>query len=275
MLTRDNGPWADYKAFQVEVDRRFAGGLTFQSSYTLAYNRTNALGSAPNSFTPNGERGLDRSGDNGGNVLNYFDIRSDYGDAAFTRRHRFVSDFVYQLPFGRNRRFLGSISTPADKIIGGWQVTGITLFQSGPFMTPTFTGTDPSGTAPGNRSISGFMRPDCISGVNPVAANPSRSQWLNGAAFAVPENNIGRFGSVGIMEGPGTKNFSTSIGKRFNINERIGVLYEAQISNLFNITNLGIPNTQINSSSFGRITSTQAAEQAGARRIQMTLRVNF
>jgi len=277
VLTRDNGPWADYKAFQVEVDRRFAGGLTFQSSYTLAYNRTNALGSAPNSFTPNGERGLDRAGDNGGNVLNYFDIASDYGDAAFTRRHRFVSDFVYQLPFGRNRHFLGSISNAADKIIGGWQVTGITLFQSGPFMTPTFTGTDPSGTAPGNRSISGFMRPDCISGVDPLAANPSRSQWLNRAAFSVPENNIGRFGNcgVGIMEGPGTKNFSTSIGKRFNVNERIGVLYEAQISNLFNITNLGIPNTQINSASFGRVTSTQAAEQAGARTIQMTLRVNF
>jgi len=77
------------------------------------------------------------------------------------------------------------------------------------------------------------------------------------------------------MVGPGTKNFSTSIGKRFTVNDRVSVLYEAQISNLFNRTNLGIPNTQINSSSFGRITSTQSAEQAGSRNIQMTLRVSF
>jgi len=121
------------------------------------------------------------------------------------------------------------------------------------------------------------MRPDCIAGVNPLASNPSRSQWLNPAAFAVPANNIGRFGNcgVGIMEGPGTQNFSASIGKRFNLTERFAALYEAQISNVFNITNLGIPNTQINSDSFGRVTSTQAAEQAGARTIQMTLRLMF
>ena len=277
VLTRDNGPVADYNAFQIEVTRHFASGLTFQNSYTLASNKTNALGSAPNSFAPNGERGLDRSGDNGGNVLNYFDIGSDYGNAAFTRRHRFVSTFVYDLPFGRNRHFLGNISTPLNHVVGGWKLTGITLLQSGPFLTPTFTGTDPSGTAPSSRSVSSFMRPDCIAGVNPLASNPSRSQWLSPAAFAVPASNIGRFGNcgVGIMEGPGTQNFSASIGKRFSLTERVAALYEAQISNVFNITNLGIPNTQINSGSFGRITSTQAAEQAGARTIQMTLRLKF
>src|SRR5262249_28439148 len=88
---------------------------------------------------------------------------------------------------------------------------------------------------------------------------------------------IERFGNcgVGIMEGPGTQNFSASIGKRFNLIERFAALYEAQISNVFSISNLGIPNTQINSSSFGRITSTQVAEQAGARTIQMTLRLMF
>ena len=110
-----------------------------------------------------------------------------------------------------------------------------------------------------------------------MVSNPTRDQWLNPSAFVRPDNNIGRFGNcgVGIMEGPGTKNFSMSFGKRFPIRERVGLLYEAQISNVFNITNLGIPNAQITSSSFGRITSTQSAEQAGARTIQMTLRLEF
>src|SRR5262249_7136590 len=126
VLTRDNGPSATYNAFTVEVARRFGGGLTFQNSYTVAHNRTNALGSAPDSLSPNGEGGTGR-GDNGSNVLNYFDIASDYGDAAFTRRHRFVSTFLYDLPIGHGRRFLGDASRGVDLLLGGWMVTGITL----------------------------------------------------------------------------------------------------------------------------------------------------
>jgi hypothetical protein len=268
---------ADYNAFLVEVNRRFAQGLTFQSSYTLAFNKTNALGSAPNTLTPNGERFPDRAGDNGTNSLNRFDLSADYGDAIFTRRHRFVGSFLYDLPFGRGKTFFNASGRAVDLALGGWKITGIVLLQSGPFLTPTFTGTDPSGTNPGLRSASSFMRPDCVAGADPLAENPTRDQWFNPAAFSRPANIIGRFGNcgVGIMEGPGTKNVSMSVGKRFALTERIGLLYEAQVSNVFNITNLGNPNTQITNASFGRITSTQPVEQAGPRTIQMTLRVTF
>jgi hypothetical protein len=281
VLTRDNGPSAVYNAFTVEVSRRFSGGLTFQNTYTLAYNHTNALGSAPDSYSPNGEGGTGR-GDNGGNVLNYYNIASDYGDAVFTRRHRFVSTFLYDLPIGRGKYLLGKVSRGADLLVGGWKLTGITLLQTGSFLTPTFTGTDPSGTNPSQRSEGSFQRPDCVASVDPNAANPTRYQYFNPAAFAVPANNIGRFGNckVGILHGPGTKTFSASIGKQFRLTERAALRYEAQFANLFNITNLGVPNTRFANSgapnpSFGKITSTQQGEQAGPRTVQMSLRLSF
>jgi len=266
VLTRDNGPSATYNAFTIEVSRRFGGSFTFQNSYTLAYNRTNALGSAPDSLSPNGEGGTGR-GDNGNNVQNYFDIASDYGDAAYTRRHRFVSTFLYDLPIGHGRRLLGDAGRAADLALGGWRITGITLLQTGPFLTPTFTGTDPSGTNPSQRSEGSFQRPDCVAGVDPMGG--STPGHFNPAAFAVPANNIGRFGNckVGILQGPGTKVFSMSLGKDFKFNERWKLHYEAQFSNLLNVTNLGVPNTRFANGgafnqSFGRISSTQQVVQA-------------
>lgn len=278
VLTRDNGPSAVYNAFSVQVSRRFAGGLTFQNSYTLSYDHTNALGSAPNSDSPNGEgSGSGAVGDNGGNVLNYYNIASDYGNAPFVARHRFVSTFLYDLPFGRGRHFFGDANRAADAVIGGWKLTGITILQTGPFLTPTFVGTDPSGTNPSQRSEGAFQRPDCVAGANPNAAVAGSGLFFNPAAFSVPANNIGRFGDcgVGILNGPGTRTFSASLGKDFRFSERFLVHYEAQFANLFNITNLGIPNTSITGGSFGQVTSTQPTQQAGPRTIQMHLRFVF
>lgn len=278
VLTRDNGPSARYNAMTLELSRRFSSDLNFTNTYTLASNKTNALGSAPNAHTPNGGS---PNGDNGGNVLNYYDIKSDWGDAVFTRRHRFVSTFVYDLPIGRNKKILNNISRAADLAVGGWRITGVTVLQTGPFLTPTFTGTDPSGTNPGGRSEGNFQRPDCT-GSSGDASNPSRDQWFNPAAFSVPANLIGRFGNcgVGILHGPGTRNFSMSIGKRFRIFERLAFSYEAQFSNLFNLTNLDVPNTRFANSgapnpAFGRVTATQPVDQGGPRIIQMSLRLLF
>jgi hypothetical protein len=69
--------------------------------------------------------------------------------------------------------------------------------------------------------------------------------------------------------------FSMTLGKSFNLMARSIVRFEAAFSNLFNIENLGVPNTTVTSSSFGRITSTQSVDQAGPRTIQFSLRYSF
>jgi hypothetical protein len=83
---------------------------------------------------------------------------------------------------------------------------------------------------------------------------------------------------VGILEGPGTATFSMSAGKTFQIAERIGVRYEAQFANLFNILNKDVPNMNVGASNFGQITESQPVglgQQAGPRTIQMMLRFQF
>jgi hypothetical protein len=255
-----------------DVARRFASKLSFENSYTLAYNRSNALGSAPNSLIAQGS-----GGENGPNTTNIFNINADYGDVIYTRRHRFVSTLFYDLPFGHGQRFLGNANRVLNTMVGGWRLAGITLLQSGPFLTPTFTGTDPSGTNPGQRSAGAFQRPDCAAGVDPNAMSPTLSQYFNKAAFTIPGNDIGRFGNcgVGILNGPGTATFSTTVGKQFQLAERVSLRYEAAFANLFNHLNPDVPVTLINSNGFGRVTGAQQGEEAGARNIQMSLRLTF
>jgi hypothetical protein len=273
VLTRDNGPSQKYEALTLELNHRFGSGLSFSNHYTLAKNITNALGVAPNSAIPTGGQG-----DNGDNVSNYYNIASDYGNAYYTRRHRFVSTFVYDLPFGRGKQYLGNVSRLADLAVGGWRVTGITLLQTGPWLTPFFSSrlSDPSGTNPSQRSVA-QQRPDCVSGKSGYLSNPTTTDYFDVSAFSVPASNIGRYGNcgVGILEGPGTATFSMSVGKSFQITERIGFRYEAQFANLFNILNKDTPNVNVGSSSFGQISQSQLVEQAGPRSIQMSLRLFF
>jgi hypothetical protein len=272
VLTRDNGTSSKYEALTLELKRPFASGLTFSNNYTWAKNITNALGTAPSSAIPTGGQG-----DNGENVNNYYNVAADAGNAYYTRRHRFVSTFVYDLPVGRGKKYLGDVSRAANLAVGGWRVTGVTLAQTGPWLTPFFSTSlsDPSGTFPASRSVK-QQRPDCVAGKTGYLSNPTTADYFDVTAFSVPASNIGRFGNCGegILQGPGTAAFSMSVGKTFFLSERIGVRYEAQFANLFNILNKDAPNTNVGSS-FGRISQSQLVEQGGPRSIQMMLRLYF
>ena len=273
VLTRENGPSDKYEAMTLELNKNFGNGLTFANNYTFSKNITNALGVAPSSATP-----LGGQVDNGDNVNNIYDIAADMGNAFYDPRHRFVSTIVYTLPFGRGQKYMGNISRAQNLIVGGWGLTGVTLLQSGFWLTPYFPSSlsDPSGTNPSQRSVS-QQRPDCNAGVSATLSNPTIADYFNVGAFSIPASNIGRFGNcgVGILQGPGTATFSMSAGKTFQVTERLGVRYEAQFANLFNVLNKGIPNMNVASGGFGQITSSQLGSQAGPRTIQMMLRVQF
>jgi hypothetical protein len=281
VLTRNNAPSDKYDGLSFEVNRRFARGLSFSNSYTLSWNKTNALGPAPTSAIGTGGQG-----DNGANVNNIYDITSDMGNAFYDPRNSFISTLVYELPFGRGKTYYSNISRGADLVAGGWSVTAITLLHSGLWMTPYYPSSvyDSSGTNPAQRSVK-QQRPDCSSGVSGYLSSPSTSTFFHAAAYGVPAHPtdaagtaepIGRFGNcgVGILEGPGTATFSMSAGKTFHLSERFGLRYEAQFSNLFNLANWGLPNMNI-TGSFGQITNSQQVAQAGPRTIQMQLRFMF
>ena len=276
VLTRANGPSDKYNALIVEADRRFSQGLSFTTAYTLTSNKTNALGTAPNSAVPAGGSG---AGDNGNNVQDIYNIHIDYGNAYYDPRHKVLATAVYELPFGKGRQMANTLNPIADLFVGGWSTTGIFLFHTGNFLTPYFPSTvsDPSGTNPSERSVA-QQRPDCTG--SGYVNNPSIAKFYSASAFTIPASNIGRFGNcgVGILEGPKTTTFSMSAGKNFDIHEGFQLRYEAQFSNLFNINNWGDPNMNVSSSGFGQITASQPFEngsQSGPRTIQMSLRLKY
>ncbi len=277
VLTRANGPSAKYNALTAEVERRFVKGLTLDANYTWAHDTSNALGAVPTSLTA----------ENGATILDRFNEASNYGNVVYVRRNRFVGTFQYDLPFGRGQRFGGNLNRAVNVVAGGWGIAGIQLWQSGSFLTPSFSGHDPSGTGVTSRGVTTAQRPDCT-GVSPILPNHNRNAWFNPAAFQNPQNaagqedNIGRFGncSVGFLNGPGTVTFAGTAGKNFPVTERVNLRYEAQFANLFNHTNLADPNTNISSSAFGTISNVQDANtsygpSAGPRNVQMSLRLTF
>lgn len=252
--------------------RKHAGSFQLESSYAFTRDLANTAGAPTSSAAqPNvNEFGNTLLSDPAHPGL-------DYGNVSFARRQRFLTTFLYILPFGKGKRFLNNSNRLADALFGGWELSGIWLMQSGPFLT-TSTYADPSGTGynlcPCNYNGG---RADTVPGVNPYAGQ-SLGAWINPAAFVDPGSNIGRFGdaSQGDIVGPGQKVLSASLIKRFQITERARMEIGAQVANLTNHPNYQPPaNLNVDVPAFGAIFAMQSAEAGGPRQIQLTGRIVF
>ncbi len=278
IFSRDHGANAIYNALQTEVDHHFRSGLVFNSAWTWAKNIGDNAGPTPGSGFA--------SENGGGRLSNSLDRRADRGNVGGTRRHRFVTTAVYDLPFGRGRRYGASANPILDGIVGGWRLSSILLLQSGPFLTPAMSGGDPSGT---NAISRGGQRPDAV-GTNANISNPTADHWLDRSAFVCPGRTpgaadqyncnvgaIGRFGNAGVgtLIGPGTVNLSMGFGKDFPITERARLKFEGSFTNLPNHPNLADPEVNITRASFGTITRARGADSGGNRVGQFALRVEF
>ena len=133
VTTRDNGPRSRYDGLGFELNKRFSNSLALNGSYTLARHLSDAGGTVPTAF----------AAENGATTADFFRGDADYGNVTFTRRHRFISTFLYELPIGRSRKWMGDIGPAMNALIGGWDATGVLLLQSGPFLTPSFSNGDP------------------------------------------------------------------------------------------------------------------------------------
>ena len=277
IYSRDTGANAIYNSMQIEGSHRTRSGLTFNSAFTWDKNLSDAAGPAPSGFS--GDTG-------GGRVTNSLDRRDDRGNVAYNRRLRWLNSGIYDLPFGRGRRFGGTLSPLADAFVGGWHTNVILLLQTGPFLTPTMSGGDPSGTG---ADIRGTQRPDAV-GIDPSVSNPTADAFFNRSAFVCPGRvpgsstqfncavtPIARFGNAGVgtLVGPGTVNLSMGFGKSFQVAEAKRLTFEASFKNLPNHPNLSDPGTVITSLSFGRTTSARSADSGGNRIGQMALRFVF
>jgi hypothetical protein len=265
-----NQAFSNYNSGTAEVSRHSGKSLTFDVSYTWTRDLSNAGGATPNAFAVAG----------GSYLTNRFDPGLDYGNVIYDRRHRFLATYLYDLPFGHGQRWLNSES-PLTWFVGNWQLAGVTILQSGPFLTPYQQSVDPANT--NILTTVGQARPDQLTGVSLYAPQRTTSQWLNPAAF--PYLNlqnasgigIGRFGNapVGGVIGPGTDNFSLSLMKSFSVHETSKFVFGLEAANVFNHRNYEPPNMQVDSAGFGAITALQTAEGAGPRSLELSGRLNF
>ena len=264
--TASSDGFGNYQAGTFSVHKR-SSSFQFEGSYTFTRNLSNLQGYGSTTEFTN-EFGNQLSDTNNPTL--------DYGNVPFSRRNRFLLTFLYELPFGKGKPFLNSANPVMSRIVGGFVLSGVALFQSGPFLTVS-TYNDPSGTG-FNLLFANGGRADSVKGADPYAGQ-SIQQWINPNAFAEPDNNIGRFGSSqnGSVQGPSTKAVSLSLLKRIALTESVRLEIGAQVSNVFNHPNYAPPGN-LNTSvldGFGTISALQNAEGAGPRQIQLTGRFTF
>ncbi|MBO0862677.1 MAG: hypothetical protein J2P21_30095, partial [Chloracidobacterium sp.] len=188
-------------------------------------------------------------------------IDRDYGVSDYDRKFTFTGSFNYQLP--EFKRTGG-----ARYVIGGWQINGILALQSGGPLNIS-TGFDNS------FSGIGADRVDLI-GDPTLPADRTRGQkiqqWFDKTAFTA--NAPGTFGTLGrnAFRGPGYADLDLSLFKRFSMPYAEGhrLEFRAECFNALNRVNLGNPNTNFNSTVFGRITSAN-----NPRILQLVLRYSF
>ena len=250
---------SNYNAFTIDLNKRFSDGLQFEASYNHAVNLSNAEGGSSTSFQFEG----------GGTVTNIHDINDDYGNVSFTRRQRFQTTFIYNLPFSsKSSAFL-------NQVVNGWELAGVLLFQTGPFLSVQAAGADPGGD-----NFENFVtdpRADRVPGVPLYPAHRTINEWINPAAFAIPANNIGRMGDsqVGSIVGPETQAVSFSLFRTFPIYERAKLKIGAQVANAFNHPNFAPPAADLGLDTFGVISGMQSADASGPRAMQLSARITF
>ncbi len=276
---RTSGAISTYQSMQTELIHKYSHGLTLQSTWTWARNLTNHESWPRSAF----------SGEITGDAMNLYNMKGDYGNVGGTRKHRWITTMVDELPIGKGRALLGNAHGVLNGIVGGWRLSTILLVQSGPFDTP-FLQFDSSGNA-----IFGFNRPDLAG--NPNDINHTRNQWWNANVFACPggapgqdlvnntlncSNVIGRFGNaaVGSLVGPGTFNLSLGLGKDFQLTERFKLKFESSFTNLPNHPNWDDPRNNLSESvdgqgTFGQVQASRLGDAGGNRVGQFALRLEF
>ncbi len=295
--TRATGANSSYQSFQLEGDHRMQGGMEFHSTFTYANAMADNTGPANVGF----------GGEGGGNrATSILSRKADYGHVYGTRRLRWNTTGLFDLPVGRGRLVGANMSRLADSAIGGWRLSAILTTQTGAYITPYFPSgeEDPSGTGSGLTTTAAGWDPghrnqyaDRVSGASTSPHNKGRLNWINTAAFACPGDNtwtagnpcltgsgsgphplpIGRFGNSpnGVMEGPGLFNLSAGLNKTFSITERVKLKAEGTFTNVLNHINLGDPYTDLSSGDVGIVSSSIGSDFGGARTGQISVRAEF
>jgi hypothetical protein len=229
---------SNYHGLQLSGQHRFTGASQVNFAYTWSKNLT------------------DNQTDRSTAPQNSYDIKADYGRAALDRRHVFNVNYVYELPFfSKQENFVG-------KILGGWQASGIVVYNTGLPFTVVTSNFDPAGLGFIPALVAGG-RPNILCDPN-ANAPQTQQQWFNTSCFtrnptAAVTNSTNTPGNSprGIIDGPRTFRTDFTMTKNIRFGENTRLQLRGEAFNIFNTVNFRAISTNVTASNFGQVTTTR------------------
>lgn len=261
---KQNNGNSSFNGLQMSLQRPLKRGFAWMTQYMWSKNMSDNAG----------------AGD-GSQAMISACRRCDRAVADWDVRHTFTATWVYQLPFGPGRAW-GPKTGFAGKLVQGWDVSGLGTSRTGRPLNVTVNRSAadlPDGVAATPSAGAPPQRPDYIAGQALYPATQTPSSWLNFGAFRMPVR--GTWGNLGrnAVRAPGMWQIDLAAGKRTPLTERIGLEFRAEMFNLFNRAQYGLPNANIsNPGQFGLITSVingTPTGSGGPRQVQLMLRLDF
>jgi len=256
-----------YHALQAVLQKRYASGLQYQVAYTFSKCTTDNSGYY-------GTWGSTETTPANPYYQNLYNPSADYAECYFDAKHVVSAYAVYDLPFGKGKRFGSSMNSVANAVVGNWSISPIISLHTGFPLALYDFGDDQTGT--GSRGL----RPNCGAGAGKTfgrqnAFDPTSGAYIGYQYFdATPYSKapVGQFGNCpaqGPVRGPGYANVDLSLQKDFHITESMKFQFRADFVNAFNRVNLNAPATSLGGN-MGLVNTSQ-----DPRNIQLALKFYF
>jgi hypothetical protein len=247
---------SNYHALQLKLERRFSKGLTLLTHYTWSKMIDNVSHSSGNVSWLGGSTALQ----------NIWDLRGERSLSSHDVANRFVMTGSYELPFGRGRAFGANMNRVLNWVVGGWDVSGMLLMQSGMPLQVTQNG---------GAIWDGTQRPNLIG--DPSTSGPIQNRindYFNRAAFSQPAADVPGSAPRNLnYRGPGIKTLDAAMLKSIYVKEGHRIEIRLEATNFTNTPMFGDPATAFGAVNFGQITGLRNG--VGPRNMQFGLKYYF
>jgi hypothetical protein len=196
---------------------------------------------------------------------NWQDLQAEEGNSNLDQRHRVSGNYLYELPFGKDKFWL--TSGVGSHILEGFSISGTFTFATGTPLTPNYQGA----IADVARGTAGTLRPDRDFSQSITAGGGSKQMWFNTAAFKMPAGPFGT-ASRNSIPGPGTVSNSMSLSKTVSLHDTQSIEFRATANNVFNTVQYSGVGTSLDTPQFGQVTSVPVNSM---RSFQFTARFRF